>query len=124
MSEQRHTPDMYIVMLRDASGQIAAAFPERNPEQLSDHRVGHEPASEVIVVPAETAASAIDLLAACEAALAGWRRAQIGGYLDNGGPGVPGIPDPGWPEWMHSLDEQIRAAISKARAGSGADDAR
>lgn len=103
MSEQKHTPDMYIVMLRDASGQIAAAFPERNPEQLSDHRVGHEPASKVIMVPAETAASAPDLLAACEA------------MLENADKVLAGLPvNHEAAQWIIGLRVQARAAIAKA----------
>lgn len=62
-------------------------------------------------------AAAPDLLAACESAIETLKRLQADGYLDNGGPSVPGSAEPEWPWYLSKFETDAKAAIAKAKGG-------
>lgn len=72
-----------------------------------------------IADPASLRKSHDELVKALKASRSGWSRAVQEGYLDNGGPGVPGSPDPGWPEWMEALCKQMDTALATAKQTQG-----
>lgn len=122
MSNAKHTPGPWMVIADSDAGEHpnhafrfvgTTDFDEDSGRGEILARMTDSPSIEA---NARLFAAAPDLLAACEAALAGWKRAADEGVLDSGGAGMPDAADRDWPRWMHQLDAQLRAAIAKARA--------